>query len=124
MCAYVTAESSCRTVTTYEVDPRVGMDYCFACGNVDIRRITIGGCVESIPPFAFYGCTSLRLVDLSGSVKHICVSAFEDCFDVRVVGAEFVKSVGPRAFKNCRLVSPPPNAVYVHKEAFSMNFKS
>ena len=67
--------------------------------NLKTIVITSG---ESIPAFAFYGCTSLTSVSLAESVTSIGNDAFAECSSLSTISlGNNIINVGSRAFENC-----------------------
>ncbi len=64
--------------------------------------LTVGAEIESIAPFAFYGCEKITALSVESGVTSIGTLAFAGCTGLESVSiAESVARIGISAFKNC-----------------------
>lgn len=99
------------------------LPFFFCSGEEDLVSCVIQGNANSIPPFAFEGCTQLNHLKIPKSVVSICVSAFENCFALSELSLKGVKSYGPRCFKNTKIRGPAFGTLYVHPTSFNKQAK-
>ena len=81
-------------------------------GQKNLVSITIPGSIEWIPPFCFYGCVNLSVVNLSEGLDGIGVQAFEGCGVEQLTIPSSVTGWAASAFQNCtklRSVKIPDN---------------
>ncbi len=76
------------------------------CNESDITSITIpstykGGRVTEIAPYAFYGCTSLKSIELPNTITAIGDYAFSGCERLQSIEIENVSLIGEYAFEKC-----------------------
>ncbi len=101
----------------YQFDLAVGKKAFVRCYG--LTSVTIGADVE---PYAFYGCSALKVVRISDGVSSIGKSAFSSCARISyVVVAGSVESIGVDAFHGCAFYSgderlePTAEALSGHK---------
>ncbi len=110
---------SCDSLTSVTISDSVTSIGASAFANCPIVSATVGAMAmsyipkakletlvitsgESIPSFAFYGCTALTSVTLANSVTTIGNDAFADCSSLANVSiGNNITNVGSRAFENC-----------------------
>ena len=66
-----------------------------------IKSVEFDGEITSIGNYAFYGCKSLKQINLPDSVKSIGGHAFAESFLTSVELPDNVKKIGEYAFENC-----------------------
>lgn len=73
-----------------------------ALAGSDFSKFNMPSTVKEIKPYAFWGCDSMRFVELSGSLTTIPGYAFSNCKgleEIRIPNS--VTSIGSRAFADC-----------------------
>lgn len=87
---------------TFGVFPeRVIIDYSLYIDGALVENFTVPEGAEVINRYAFFGCTSLKSINIPSSVEKIDISAFEQSALESVTIAEGVKTIGDRAFAAC-----------------------
>lgn len=90
-------------------------------GNTAIRRVTLPD-VSHVADMAFYGCTALESVTLSGGTTEIGKEAFSGCTSLQEVQAgSFLERIGRYAFLGCDSLKGlvlPPSVTEIHENAF------
>ena len=87
-----------------------------------MSTVNIGESVETIPPCAFYDCTSLTSVTIENGVTTIGWGAFEDCTSLTSITIpDSVTTIGRDAFRNCTSLTSiiiPDSVTTIVYEAF------
>ena len=68
----------------------------------DMVSVTLSDSMDKIPDYMFSGCVSLSTFDLSDNISAIGNGAFSRCSFEEFVVPESVKTIGLRAFDNCK----------------------
>lgn len=68
----------------------------------DMVSVTLSDSMDKIPNYMFSGCVSLSTFDLSDNISAIGNGAFSRCSFEEFVVPESVKTIGLRAFDNCK----------------------
>lgn len=75
-------------------------------GCPTIKSVQLSNSLTEIPYCAFKGCTNLVTVILPTKLKEICDSAFADCYDLQEIDLPSkVMSIGSCSFANCAKLS-------------------
>ena len=70
--------------------------------NIEITSVTIHTGIDSIPPRAFDGCSSLQSITLPEGLESICRTAFCDCSSLKsIVLPNTLKRIDKSAFEGC-----------------------
>ena len=88
----------------------------------DLKQVTIGNAVTSIPDGMFSGCQSLTGLQLPAGLKRIGNNAFEETGLVTMDIPAGVDSIGAYAFSNCRnlqYAALPAGAISIGSYAFN-----
>lgn len=73
-----------------------------ALAGSDFSKFNMPSTVKEIKPYAFWGCDSMRFVELSGSLTTISGYAFSNCKGLEEITIpNSVTSIGSRAFADC-----------------------
>lgn len=89
-------------------------------GYDSIKEVILSEGLEVIAPYVFYGCTSLKSIELPSTVKQIGDSCFEESGLESVTLNTGLKSIGGRAFGNTNLkkLYIPETVSYIGVGAF------
>ena len=85
---------------------KAGSPYNLIFRNNNLKTVTIGDNVKTIPSYAFYGCSGLKSVTIGNSVTSIDYQAFYGCIGLTSVTiGNGVTYIGDKAFYDCRGLS-------------------
>ena len=81
---------------------KAGSPYNLIFRNNNLKTVTIGDNVKTIPSYAFYGCSGLKSVTIGNSVTSIDYQAFYGCNGLTSITIpNSVTSIGDSAFYSC-----------------------
>ncbi len=93
-----------------------------ALAGSDFSKLNLPTTVQSLQPYAFWGCDSLRFVELGGSLNTIPGYAFSNCTGLEEITIPVsVKSIGSKAFADCsnlRKADIPASVTSIQPTAF------
>ena len=75
----------------------------YKINNEILTKLVMPNTIDSIPPYAFYMCSTLNSVKIPNSVVNIGDNAFYNCEGLNVLSiGENLKNIGAHAFSGCR----------------------